>query len=241
MLARRARAVLPTTNMVEAQPQAETGTVVASEEELLAALRRGDEAAFAAVVDKHNSMLMRLAMMYVRDRSVAEDVVQETWIGFLESLTRFEGRASIKTWLFRILVNSAKKRLRRDRRSIPFSSLGSHVAGMPAEPTVDPDRFLGPEHPRWPHHWRSTPSDWATMPENRLESSETLGVVEKAIESLAPAQREVITLRDLEGWTSDEVCNVLGITDTNQRVLLHRARSKVRRELERYLDEEKTA
>jgi RNA polymerase sigma-70 factor (ECF subfamily) len=178
--------------MVEAQPQAETGTVVASEEELLAALRRGDEAAFAAVVDKHNSMLMRLAMMYVR-------------------------------------------------RSIPFSSLGSHVAGMPAEPTVDPDRFLGPEHPRWPHHWRSTPSDWATMPENRLESSETLGVVEKAIEALAPAQREVITLRDLEGWTSDEVCNVLGITDTNQRVLLHRARSKVRRELERYLDEEKTA
>jgi len=221
--------------------QADAGVpVMASEEDLLAALRRGDEEAFVSLVARYNSMLMRLAMMYVRDRSVAEDVVQETWIGFLESLTRFEGRASIKTWIFRILINSAKKRLRRDRRSIPFSSLGPDVL-EPAEPAVDPERFLGPAHSRWPHHWRSTPSDWGGMPESRLVSSETIAIVERAIETLAPAQREVITLRDIEGWTSDEVCNVLGITDTNQRVLLHRARSKVRRELEKYFDEEKIA
>jgi RNA polymerase sigma-70 factor (ECF subfamily) len=179
-------------------------------------------------------------MVYVRDRSVAEDVVQETWTGFLESLDRFEGRASIKTWIFRILVNTAKKRLTRDRRSIPFSSLSPDVL-EPAEPPVDPDRFLGPDHPRWPHHWRSNPADWAGLPETRLVSNETFQVVEDAIESLAPAQREVITLRDIEGWTSEEVCNVLGITDTNQRVLLHRARSRVRRELEKYFDHEKIA
>jgi RNA polymerase sigma-70 factor (ECF subfamily) len=214
--------------------------VAGTEEEVLAALRRGDEEAFAALVAKYNAMLMRLAMMYVRDRSVAEDVVQETWIGFLESLNRFEGRASIKTWIFRILINTAKKRLRGDRRSIPFSSLGPEAFEQ-AEPAVDPERFLGPEHSRWPHHWRSTPADWGGMPESRLVSNETIGMVESAIESLAPAQREVITLRDIEGWTSDEVCNVLGITDTNQRVLLHRARSKVRRELEKYFDDEKSA
>jgi len=226
------------TRMPDHPDAAESGA--ATEEELLAALRRGDEDAFAALVEKHNAMLMRMAMIYVRDRSVAEDVVQETWIGFLESLTRFEGRASIKTWIFRILINSAKKRLRRDRRSIPFSSLGTEDLD-PSEPMVDPERFLGPAHSRWPHHWRSTPPNWGDMPESRLVSGETIGIVRRAIESLAPAQREVITLRDVEGWTSDEVCNVLGISDTNQRVLLHRARSKVRRELEKYLDDEKIA
>ena len=208
------------------------------EEELLTALRRGDENAFATLIGMYNSMLTRLAMVYVRDRSVAEDVVQETWTGFLESLGRFEGRASIKTWIFRILVNTAKKRVTRDRRSIPFSSLGSDVL-EPAEPAVDPDRFNGPDHPRWPHHWRSNPADWAGLPESRLVSKETIRVVEAAIEALAPTQREVITLRDIEGWTPEEVCNVLSITDTNQRVLLHRARSRVRRELERYFDQEK--
>lgn len=123
----------------------------------------------------------------------------------------------------------------------PVSSLGAEVAATPAEPAVDPDRFLGPSHSRWPHHWRSTPSDWGGLPESRVVSSETRAIVESAIESLAPAQREVITLRDIEGWSSDEVCNALGITDTNQRVLLHRARSKVRRKLEKYFDEEKIA
>jgi len=263
-LAHPTGAVLPTGNMVQRRPGMETqgaakldrvegsantrmpdhrsatASGLATEEELLAALRRGDENAFASLIEKHNAMLMRMAMIYVRDRSVAEDVVQETWIGFLESLTRFEGRASLKTWIFRILINSAKKRLRRDRRSIPFSSLSSEDFD-PSEPTVDPERFLGPADSRWPHHWRSTPPNWGDMPESRLVSGETIGIVQSAIESLAPAQREVITLRDIEGWTSDEVCNVLGITDTNQRVLLHRARSKVRRELEKYLAEEKIA
>jgi len=210
-----------------------------AEEELLDALRRGDEASFAALIQMHHPMLLRLARMYLRDQSVAEDVVQETWLGFLESLDRFEGRASIKTWIYRILLNTAKKRLRRDGRSIPFSSLGDRLDG-PAEPAVDPDRFRGPED-KWPHHWLNAPADWSGLPENRLVSNETIGIAERAIDSLAPAQREVITLRDIEGWTSDEVCNVLGITDTNQRVLLHRARSKVRRELEKYFDETKSA
>jgi RNA polymerase sigma-70 factor (ECF subfamily) len=206
------------------------------ESRLLADLRNGDEAAFAGLVAMYHVMLLRLAMMYVKDRAVAEDVVQETWLGFLESLDRFEGRASIKTWIYRILVNTAKKRRAKDSRSIPFSSL----ADAGAEDTgalVEPERFRS-AHERLPHAWKTSPADWASMPEGRLVSKETLMVVEQAIASLPPAQREVITMRDVEGWTSDEVCNALGITDTNQRVLLHRGRSKVRRALEKYFDEE---
>src|SRR5918996_731739 len=201
---------------------------------LLEALRNGDEAAFMALVDRHSSMLLRVAMMYVPSRAIAEDVVGETWLAFLESLDRFEGRSSIKTWLFRILLNIAKKRGVKERRSIPFSTAWEPDEG---EPALDPSRFQG-DGDRWPHHWLHSPSDWDTLPERKLLSDETLRKVQDAIDHLPKAQREVITLRDVEGWTSQEVCNVLDLSETNQRVLLHRARSKVRRALERYLEEE---
>jgi RNA polymerase sigma-70 factor (ECF subfamily) len=199
---------------------------------LLQALRDRDEAAFASLIDLYSGSLLRVAMMYVPSRAVAEEVVQETWLGFLESLDRFEGRSSLKTWLFRILLNTAKKRGGRERRSIPFSTAWRPE---PGEPAVDPSRFRGPDD-RWPGHWLVSPPDWDTLPEQKLLSDETLGHVEAAIQDLPAAQREVITLRDVDGWSSQEVCNVLGLTETNQRVLLHRARSKVRRAVERYLD-----
>jgi RNA polymerase sigma-70 factor (ECF subfamily) len=201
---------------------------------LLEALRNGDEAAFMDLVDRYSATLLRVAMMYVPTRAVAEEVVQETWLGFLESLDRFEGRSSIKTWLFRILVNTAKKRGVRERRSIPFST-----AWEPEEEerAIAPSRFRG-DGDRWPHHWLQSPADWDTIPERKLLSDETLRFVADAIERLPPAQREVITLRDVEGWSSQEVCNVLDLSETNQRVLLHRARSKVREALDRYLEDE---
>jgi RNA polymerase sigma-70 factor (ECF subfamily) len=204
------------------------------ESALLEALRRGDESAFASLVDRYSGMLLRVAMMYVPSRAVAEEVVQETWLGFLESLDRFEGRSSVKTWLFRILLNTARKRGGRERRSIPFSTAWQP---KPGEPAVDPSRFRGDDD-RWPHHWLDGPADWDTLPEQKLLSEETLRHVHEAIATLPPAQREVITLRDVEGWGSQDVCNVLGLSETNQRVLLHRARAKVRRALERYLDKE---
>jgi RNA polymerase sigma-70 factor (ECF subfamily) len=200
-----------------------------SEAELVAALRDGDEAAFSALIDMYNALLLRVAMMHVSSRAVAEEVVQETWLGVLRGVDRFEGRSSLKTWLFRILVNTAKTRGEREGRSIPFSS---SVRAGSDEPTVEPERFFGAGHDR-AGGWSLGPTAWET-PEERLLAGESRDVILRTIESLPPAQREVITLRDVEGWPSNEVCNALEITETNQRVLLHRARSKVRAALERY-------
>jgi RNA polymerase sigma-70 factor (ECF subfamily) len=208
--------------------------VTLDDSHLVNALRRGDEAAFTALIDRYHASLLRLAQMYVPDRATAEDVVQETWIGVLKGLDRFEGRSSLKTWIFRILINIAKTRGQREARSIPFSALWNPEAD-PGEPAIEPGRFFPADHPRWPHQWVTLPHDWEAVPEERLLAKETLAQLRAAIEALPPSQREVITLRDIEGWSSDEVCNALEISETNQRVLLHRARSKVRRVLERYL------
>src|SRR5436309_6974366 len=194
---------------------------------LVDALRRGDEAAFMRLVDEYGPTLLRVARMYVPTRAVAEDVVQETWIGVLNGIDRFEGRSSLKTWIFRILTNIAKTRGQREGRTVPFSAL-ERPDTVP-EAAVDPDRFLPPDHERWPGHWASKPEPW---PEDRLLAAETRAVVERAIDQLPPAQRAVISLRDIEGWSSEEARNALGISETNQRVLLHRARSKVRQALE---------
>jgi RNA polymerase sigma-70 factor (ECF subfamily) len=175
-------------------------------------------------------------MVYVRAWAVAEEVVQETWMAVLEGLNRFEGRSSLKTWLFRILTNCAITRAQRESRSIPFSSLLEHNADF-SEPAVEPDRFL-PADRQWPGHWVSFPSNWEEMPEERLLSQETHACLERAIEALPPNQREIIILRDIEGWTSEETCSFLVISEGNQRVLLHRARSKVRNVLEKYFEEE---
>jgi RNA polymerase sigma-70 factor, ECF subfamily len=201
---------------------------------LVRALRERDEAAFAALAREYHSSLLRVAQIYVSSRAVAEEVVQETWIGVLNGLDRFEGRSSLKTWIFRILTNIAKTRAQREGRTLPFSAL--QRPGLVPEAAVEPERFRGPDDPSWPGHWSSRPQEW-NAPEERLLGGEVRSLVEQAIEGLPPAQRAVISLRDVEGWPSEDVCNALGVTETNQRVLLHRARSKVRAALESYFME----
>jgi len=200
---------------------------------LVDALLRGEESAFVTLLDRFHPALVRLALVYVQDRAVAEEVAQETWIGVLQGLPRFERRSSLKTWIFRILTNQARTRGKRDARTIPFSALGN-LDDEGAEPPVDPARFR-PEGEPWAHNWATPPRSWDAVPEDRLLAQETRAYIEQAINALPPSQREIITLRDVLGWQSGEVCNVLGITETNQRVLLHRARSKVRQALAQYL------
>jgi RNA polymerase sigma-70 factor (ECF subfamily) len=205
--------------------------VAADERALVQALRRGDEAAFEELVRMYHASLLRVARLYVSSPSVAEEVVQETWVGVLNGIGRFEGRSSLKTWIFRILTNTAKTRGIREGRSVPFSSLqDEELSG----PTVDPERFFPPDHSAAPGAWATPP---VPLPEQVLLADETLRVVGTAIEALPPAQRAVITLHDVEGWSADEIRNALELTETNRRVLLHRARAKVRRALEEYAAE----
>jgi RNA polymerase sigma-70 factor (ECF subfamily) len=190
--------------------------------QLVEALRAGDERAFEQLIRSYQGTLVRVAQMYVSSRSVAEEVAQETWLAVLTGIDRFEGRSSLKTWIFRILANRAKTRAQREGRTIPFSALGD------SEPAVAPDRF---DHGQW----AALPADW---PEARLLGDETLQMIAAAIDGLPPTQRAVITLRDVQGWSAEEVRNALDLSETNQRVLLHRARSKVRGALEEYLTED---
>jgi RNA polymerase sigma-70 factor (ECF subfamily) len=213
---------------------ARTGVSFADDAVLVPALRDGDDAAFAWLLDRYDQSLRRVAMSYVSSRAVADEVVQETWMGVINGIDRFEGRASLKTWVFRILMNIARSRGVREHRCIPFAAAAFALEDG-AEPALDPDRFR-PEGAEYAGHWMSYPAAWEHEPEDRLESSETLDVVRDAIRRLPPAQQEVITLRDVEGWTSSEICDALNISQTNQRVLLHRARSKVRAALERYFE-----
>jgi RNA polymerase sigma-70 factor (ECF subfamily) len=206
--------------------------VAVAEEQLLEALRAGDEEAFAALVREYHSSLVRVARMFVPTQAAAEEVAQETWLAVLNGLDRFEGRSSLKTWIFRILTNIAKTRAVRDGRTLPFSAL-QDPARVP-EAAVDADRFLDADHPRWPGHWAVKPVAW---PEEALLAAETRARLVEAIEALPPTQRAVISLRDIEGWSSEEVRNALGLSETNQRVLLHRARAKVRAALDSYLEQ----
>jgi RNA polymerase sigma-70 factor (ECF subfamily) len=194
------------------------------EPELVEALREGDESAFTALVDRYHASLVRVARIYVRDNATAEEVAQETWVAVLGGIDTFEARSSVKTWLFRILANRAKTRGQREARSIPFSAMGD--AEQPAAEPHEPAE-LGPGL------WHS----WEGDPEERLLAGEARQLILATIETLPPSQRATITLRDIEGMSAEEVCNVLDVSDTNQRVLLHRARSTVRRALERYLGE----
>lgn len=203
---------------------------------LIRALRAGDEAAFSALVRRYHAPMVRVAQSFVSSPAVAEEVVQETWVGVLRGLERFEGRSTLKTWIFRILTNTAKTRGIREGRTVPFSSLAGDDENDPA---VDPGRFLGADD-RWAEHWATPPRRWDTRPEASLLTHELRERLDSAISALPPMQAQVITLRDIEGWSSEEVCNVLELSETNQRVLLHRARSKVRAMLERYFDDEQT-
>ncbi len=211
---------------------------VASADDLrmVEALRSGNEAAFVSLIDRYYATMLRLAMVFVSSQAVAEEVVQETWMGVLQGLNNFEGRSSLKTWIFRILTNRAKTRAQREGRSVPFSSLPEFSIDV-HEPAVEPERFAGPDH-QWPGRWVSFPRSWDEIPEERILSQETHTCIQEAIDALPPNQREVITLRDIEGWSSDEICKLLGVSEVNQRVLLHRARSRVRIVLEQYFEEE---
>ena len=210
-----------------------TATVEGSADRaLVAALRSGDEAAFARLVDDLSPSLMRMARLYVSTDGAAQDVVQETWLGVLQGLHGFEGRAALRTWIFRILVNIAKTRGVRDSRSVPFSS-AFDATTAPDEPVVDVDRFLPDDHERYPRHWAIGPTPW---PEQAAETAESLRLIRATVDGLAGAQREVITLRDIIGCSAEETCNALGLSETNQRVLLHRARAAVRMALEQELD-----
>jgi RNA polymerase sigma-70 factor (ECF subfamily) len=204
-----------------------------AEAQLVDALRAGDEVAFAQLVREYQPSLVRVARIYVSTQAAAEEVAAETWLAVLKGIGRFEGRSSLRTWIFRILTNIAKTRAQRDGRTLPFSALQD--PGRVPEAALDADRFLDPEHPRWPGHWAVRPEPW---PEDAVIAAETQARLAEAIEALPATQRAVISLRDIEGWSSEEVRNALDLSETNQRVLLHRARSKVRRALESYLGEE---
>ena len=200
----------------------------AEESALLDALRRGDEDAFARLVGEHHASLRRVARLYVASAAIADEVVQDTWLGVIRGIWAFEGRSSLKTWIFRILVNRARTRAVRESRSVPFTETNSDVEqGWSVGPADDVPAF---------DHWARPELDPSASPERSLltkELRERLGTV---IDALPANLRIVLWLRDVEGWSSEDVCNTLAIQETNQRVLLHRARSRVRAALEPYLE-----
>ena len=200
--------------------------------ELLHLLRQRDEKAFAQLIEQYHASLVRLAGIYVQDMTTAEEVAQETWLAVLQGLERFEGRSSLKTWVFSILTNKAKTRSRRESRTLSYTSLEE---SLQSQPTVDPQRFRDPAE-AGANHWTkgAEPASWAGIPEEVLLSQETMETIRRTIESLPETQRLVITLHDQEEISTQEICNILGITETNQRVLLHRARARLRQALEDY-------
>lgn len=210
--------------------RADETQVEVDDADLVAALRAGDEQAFASLVDRHYGVMLHVARGFVATREAAEDVVQETFLGVIQGIDRFEGRSSLRTWMFRILVNRARTRGEREGRTRPFSSL---AAGPDDEPVVDPDRFVA--EGRWAGFWSAPPSA-AHVPEASVLVAELGDRLTTVIDALPPAQRTVLELRDMKGFTSAEVCDLLDISEANQRVLLHRARSKARAALEHYLE-----
>ena len=198
------------------------------ESKLLVALRSGDEQAFAGLIDRYHASMLRVARSYVGTREAAEDVAQETWLAVIKGLDSFEGRSSLKTWIYRILVNRARTRGQREARSQPFSAIATGD-----EPAADPTRFY--DAGRWVGFW-SAPPTLHSPAEERVIATEAGQQILAAIGQLPDSQRIVITLRDVEGLSASEVCDLLDISEANQRVLLHRARTKARAALERYLD-----
>jgi RNA polymerase sigma-70 factor (ECF subfamily) len=204
---------------------------VADDHLLVERLRAGDEEAFMDLVVSWSPSMLRVARMYVPSQAVAEDVVQETWLGVLNGIDRFEGRSSLRTWVFSILVNRARTRGERERRTVPFAALAREETedGFAA---VDADRFVGTGNEIGA--WASPPVRWWEEPERALDSNEAVARIQAEIERLPEMQRLVITMRDVDGLSSEEVRSALDISETNQRVLLHRARAKVRAALEDY-------
>ena len=202
---------------------------------LVEALRRGDRDAFATLVDSNSPWMMRIALSHVSSRASAEDAVQEAWLRCLRGLDGFEGRSALKSWLFVIVTNCARRRAEHDSRSVPFSDLVRREAER-SEPEPLEDRFFDGSHPRWPGAWTTFSPSWETLPEQRLLAREVSARIECAAARLSDGQRAVFLLRDVEGWSSEDVCNALEISGSNQRVLLHRARHAIRAALEEYLE-----
>lgn len=199
---------------------------------LVAQIKGGAEEVFVGLVKRHHAGFLRLALSFLHDQAAAEEIVQETWLVALERIAEFEGRSSLKTWLCGILINQARNRRRRDQKTVPESALAGDVA-LGDEPAVPPDRFSPPGH-RWDGHWCAPPTAWPQTPETAVLSAETRRLLEGFIATLPEPQRQVLVLRDVEGLSSEEVCNALSLSDTHQRVLLHRARSRLRGLLERH-------
>ena len=200
-------------------------------------LRQRDETAFAQLIEQYHASLVRLASIYLRDTTTAEEVAQETWLTVLQGLDQFEGRSRLKTWIFTILTNKAKTRSQREKRTVSYSEVQESLQGRP---TVDASRFRAPSADTWPNHWLpgSAPISWSGIPEDAFLSQETMDLIRGTIDSLPDNQRLAITLHDQNELSTQEICNILGISETNQRVLLHRARATVRRVLEDYLQPE---
>jgi RNA polymerase sigma-70 factor (ECF subfamily) len=214
--------------MMSADPAVATGSP--AEERVVAELRAGNEHTFRELFERHDATLRRIARAYVDSDAVAEEVVQETWTAVATGIERFQGRSAVTTWIVSVLLNQAKTHSARERRALPFSAVAPSRAG---EPTVDPERFQSDDDP-WPGHWATPPRPWQ-RPERRLESLEARAQLRAAFERLPVRQRLVVALRDVEGWSVEEVCASLGISPGNQRVLLHRGRSRLRRVLDELL------
>ncbi|HKF65561.1 MAG TPA: sigma-70 family RNA polymerase sigma factor [Vicinamibacterales bacterium] len=216
-----------TQTLIEAAHDSRASRVAADDVSVVEALRRGDEGAFARLVDHNRAGLRRVARLYVSNRAVADEVVQDTWLGVIQGIWAFEGRSSLKTWIFRILINHAKTRAARERRTVPFARFDAEVDAVDA--AVAPDRLRPEDDPIRP------PRDLGASPERRLLVREAREQLRNAIEALPENQRRVLVLRDVEGRSTEEVCHTLGIHGPNVRVLLHRARAKVRAALAPYL------
>jgi RNA polymerase sigma-70 factor (ECF subfamily) len=206
------------------------------ESALLDALRRGDEDAFARLVGEHHASLRRVARLYVANAAIADEVVQDTWLGVIRGIWAFEGRSSLKTWIFRILVNRARTRAVRESRSVPFTGTLSTESGAEPELSVSSEHSLSGDDSPAPGHWDRPSLDPRSSPDRSLLITELRETLRTVIDALPSNLRTVLWLRDVEGWSSEEVCNALAIQETNQRVLLHRARSRVRAALEPYFE-----
>jgi RNA polymerase sigma-70 factor (ECF subfamily) len=204
------------------------------EEHLLTQLRKGDEDAFSTLVRTHTPSMTRVAMAFVSRRAIADEVVQETWLNVVRSLNAFEAKSSLRTWIYAILGNCARRRAEQEQRLVPLSELAADEASGD-ELGVSPGRFF--ESGRWVGMWSTSVSRWEDLPEERLVSSELRTTLLETIDGLPPMQRAVITLRDVEGWSAEEVCDYLGLANGNQRILLHRARAAARLAIERYVEE----
>ena len=219
---------MPIPDVAQAGPAGE-----GSEHGLLCRLRHGDEQVFDQLVRAWSPPMLRVARGFVSTDASAQEVVQDTWLGVIRGLAGFEGRSSLRTWVFRILVKIAKTRGVKEQRTIPLSAVATDED---TGPTVDPSRFRDPGDPEWPRHWTpaGTPRRWDTDPEAEVIRGEIRDVVSAAVQALPPRQRLVVVLRDVHGFDSGEVCELLSMTAENQRVLLHRGRAKVRATLEVY-------